>query len=56
MNACRICGGAAHPSTGCAYTPTFLICWRCTLDWAKYIQRWTSMKGRRRGLNFYDYV
>lgn len=56
MSPCRICGGAAHPATGCVYTPTFLVCWRCTLEWARFLQRWTNMKGRRSGRCFYDHV
>lgn len=53
---CPLCGGSSHPATGCVYTPTFIVCKRCTLDWGKHIERWTNMKGRRKGLNFYEYV
>lgn len=53
---CPLCGGSSHPATGCVYTPTFIVCKRCTLDWGKHIERWTNMKGRRKGLNFYDHV
>ena len=53
---CPLCEGISHPVTGCVYTPTFIVCYRCTMDWAKHIQQWTNMKGRRKGLNFYEYV
>jgi hypothetical protein len=28
---CFFCGGAAHPSTGCSYSPTVLACYGCTV-------------------------
>ncbi len=56
QNPCRICGGAAHPATGCAYTPTFIVCRRCTLEACGWIQNFTAGKGRRNGLSFYAHV
>jgi hypothetical protein len=53
---CPGCGGASHPATGCAYSPTFVWCWACTLDFARWVQRHTNEKGGRRGVGFYDYV
>lgn len=46
---CPGCGGASHPATGCAYSPTFVFCWRCTLEAARWLAHWTAGKGRRRG-------
>jgi hypothetical protein len=51
-----MCGGAAHPATGCAYTPTFVVCWRCTLEFAAWLQMWTNSKGLKKGLPFYQYA
>ncbi len=53
---CPMCGGAAHPATGCVYTPTFIVCWACTLDFARWLERWTNSKGLKRGLPFYEYA
>ncbi len=53
---CPMCGGAAHASTGCEYTPTFVVCWRCTLAFWKWAQAFTNGKGRRKGVAFYDHV
>lgn len=58
-NPCRFCGGAAHPATGCAYTPTFIVCWRCTLEsWTKPrgLLAHINGKGGRKGLYFYEHV
>lgn len=56
-NACPMCGGASHPATGCAYTATFIVCWRCTLEFARWLERWTASKGRRAGgLRFYEFA
>ncbi len=55
-NPCRICGGAAHPATGCAYTPTFIVCRRCTIEGWAWIRTFTAGKGRRRGSSFYEHV
>lgn len=53
---CPLCEGASHPATGCAYTPTFVVCWRCTLEFSEWVEAFTQGKGRRRGLAFYDHV
>ena len=56
INPCRICGGAAHPSTGCAYSPTFIVCWNCTLEGWDWILKHINGKGGRKGLYFYDHI
>ena len=59
INPCRICGGAAHPATGCAYTATFIVCRRCTLEaWTKTrgLLAHINGKGGRKGLWFYEYA
>ncbi len=54
---CKTCGGVAHPATGCAYTPTFIVCYRCTLEMIAYVVQMTNSKGRRKGRPaFYDHV
>lgn len=56
---CRLCGGAAHPATGCAYTPTFIVCKRCTLEaWTKArgLLAHINGKGGRKGFYFYEHV
>jgi len=47
MTPCRLCGGAAHPATGCAYTPTFLVCWACTAG-ALPVDRAVDAPGRQK--------
>lgn len=46
---CPTCGGVSHPATGCVYSPTFIVCWRCTREFAAWLQEWTNSKGRRQG-------
>ena len=54
---CPFCGGVSHPATGCVYSPTFIACWRCTVDAARWVQNFTNSKGRRNGrIAFYDHV
>lgn len=53
---CPGCGGSAHPATGCAYSPTFVWCWQCTLEWCRWVTKHTNGKGLRRGVSFYDHV
>jgi len=53
---CPTCGGVSHPATGCAYTPTFVVCWRCTEEAWRWIRTFTAGKGRRRGPSFYEHV
>lgn len=43
---CPMCGGVSHPSNGCAYTPTFVVCEPCVRDFWVWLQRWTASKGR----------
>jgi hypothetical protein len=38
------------------YTETFVVCWRCTEEHARHLERWTAGKGRKRGPAFYDHV
>jgi hypothetical protein len=47
---CPFCGGAAHPATGCEYTPTFVACRRCTVEFWAWVRRWTKP---RKGSDFY---
>lgn len=56
MIRCPMCNGSAHPSTGCEYTPTFVVCWRCTTEFWKWCISHTSGKGRRKGPSFYSHV
>lgn len=53
---CPTCGGASHPSNGCEYTPTFVVCERCTREFWAWLQEVTNGKGMRRGIRFYDHV
>ena len=53
---CPTCGGAAHPSTGCVYSPTFIVCGPCVRDFWKWEMAFIEGKGRRRGVRFYDHV
>ena len=53
---CPMCGGSSHPATGSQLSAGWVVCWRCTLGWARWVQAWTASKGRRKGLSFYDYV
>jgi hypothetical protein len=53
---CATCGGVAHPATGCAYSPTFVVCGPCTRAAWKWILVFVNGKGARRGPRFYDHV
>lgn len=54
---CPTCGGVSHPASGCAYTPTFIVCGPCTREAWAWIRSFTASKGRRRGKpSFYDHV
>ena len=44
---CNLCGGAAHPATGCVYGHGTIACWRCTLDAWRWIKGHTNGKARR---------
>lgn len=48
QNPCFFCGGAAHPATGHAYSPTCLACYRCTIEAFKFVQGHTNKKAARR--------
>lgn len=39
---CKSCGGAAHPSTGAQYTPTFLVCGRCVRAFWAWVRQHTN--------------
>jgi hypothetical protein len=54
---CFFCGAAAHPSTGHAYTPRVLACYRCTVEawsWVRDHTNKRSRKGRFAGTSFYE--
>ena len=54
---CPLCKGVSHPATGCVYSPTFIVCWRCTLEACEWIETMTNSKGRRQGRpSFYAHV
>ena len=54
---CRTCGGAAHPATGCQYTPRFIVCGPCAREFWQWLVKHTNTKGRRNGgPSFYDHV
>lgn len=54
---CPMCGGVSHPAVGCAYTSTFVVCYRCTREAISYVVTMTNSKGRRDGRPaFYDHV
>lgn len=53
---CPTCGGASHPSNGCAYTSTFVVCERCVREFWVWVEQFTNGKGARRGVRFYDHV
>jgi phage FluMu protein Com len=53
---CATCSGVAHPASGCAYTPTFIVCGPCTRAAWTWIRQHTANKGRRRGPSFYEHV
>lgn len=58
-NPCFFCGGAAHPATGHAYSPTCLACYRCTVEAFKFVQGHTNKKASgkkhtKTALGFYE--
>ena len=53
---CPLCGGSSHPATGCYYSEGFVVCWRCTLELCRWLERWTREKGARSGLLFYEHA
>lgn len=53
---CRTCGGVAHPSSGCAYSETFVVCGPCVREFWKWMLAFQKGKGVRRGVRFYDHV
>lgn len=53
---CRTCGGVAHPASGCAYSPTFIVCGPCVREAWRWIKGFTNQKGRRKGRSFYECV
>lgn len=53
---CRMCGGPAHPASGCVYSPTFVVCGPCTREAWAWVVRHTNGKGGRKGLYFYAHA
>ena len=57
-HACFFCGGAAHPSTGHAYSERVLACRRCTLEaftWVRaHCNRTQGRKHTKTALTFYE--
>jgi hypothetical protein len=53
---CPTCGGVSHPATGCVYSPTFIVCYRCTREFWAWAQTYTYGKNRRKGPSFYAHV
>jgi hypothetical protein len=54
---CSFCGGAYHPSTGCAYTATFGACYSCAVEFYTWLEQRTNSRPRGgRGPSFYDHV
>lgn len=53
---CPMCGGPSHPATGYVYTPTFIICWRCTEEVWIWLRNYINGRRNNKGLFFYDYV
>jgi len=53
---CPSCGGSSHPATGSVFSANYIVCYRCTLEFAAWVQRYTNAKGRRRGPSFYAHV
>jgi hypothetical protein len=47
---CPFCGGPSHPAVGCEYTPTFVACHRCTVEFWAWVRRWIKP---RKGIDFY---
>lgn len=41
---CSFCGGAAHPATGCQYSPKIISCWRCTINFWKWLEQRTNAR------------
>ncbi len=53
---CPMCGGVSHPSSGCAYSASFVVCGPCTRQAWKWILNHVNGKGGRKGINFYSCV
>jgi hypothetical protein len=53
---CPMCGGVSHPATGCAYSATFVVCWACTLEFCRWLEKWTARRKRRPEPSFYEHV
>ena len=53
---CKMCGGVAHPSSGCQYSENFVVCGPCVRrDW-KWLLNHINTKGGRKGMFFYEYA
>lgn len=54
---CKTCEGPAHPATGCVYSPSFVVCMRCTREAWAWVLNHVNSKGRRGGRpGFYAHV
>ncbi len=47
---CPDCGGPSHPATGNCLSPTYILCWGCSLELAKWLQSWTGKRAPKRKL------
>jgi hypothetical protein len=52
MTECKLCGGAAHPSSGAQYGPRWLVCHRCELAFWQWVERHTNKRGARKSRRF----
>lgn len=50
---CFLCGGSAHPATGCVYSPTCILCHRCTREQWRWVKGWTNAR-MKQGHYFYQ--
>ena len=46
---CPSCGGSSHPATGSAFSANYIVCYRCTLEFAAWVQRYTNARLARDG-------
>lgn len=52
MTSCRLCGGAAHPSSGATYGSHWLVCRRCELAFWQWVRAHTNKRGSRKSRRF----
>lgn len=53
---CADCKGVAHPASGCQYSPRTIVCGPCVRRTWAWIRQFTSTKGMRSGIAFYDHA